>query len=158
MLVDLIKLDIIQERIKEMIFKKQRGIDTIRDLVVPFIEMLGYDLNKDVKINFSTDYRFNDDGGIDFVLHDTRDSQVLTVEAKIFDTSLRRFEGIGNREYNSKLKTSYRILTDGRYCFLFKDSLFDGLVDDNHYYRIDLLDVSEQDIEELSKLTKRKIV
>lgn len=157
MIVDLIKLDIIQERIKETALKKQHGVDTIKYLVEPLIEMLGYDLKKDVDVNFSKDFRFNDDGGIDFTLYDTNSNPVLTIEAKIFDTSLRRFEGLGNRIFNSQLETTKKILTDGRFCFFFKDSLFEGLVDDNHYYRVDLLDVSEQDIEELSKLTKAKI-
>lgn len=155
--LNLTKLDIIQEKIKGTTLKKQHGTDTIKGLVTPLIEMLGYDMEKDVTVKFSNDYRFNDDGGIDFVLHGDDGREILTIEAKIFDTSLRRFEGLGSRRYNSQLSTNKKIITDGRFCFLFKDSLFKGLIDDNHYYRIDLMEVSEQDIEELGKLEKQRV-
>lgn len=151
--MDLKKLRLIQDNLEEIKSEKQHNTGTIKDLVLPFIEMLGFDLEKDIEASFSKDFRFNDDGGIDFLV---KAEEPFVIEAKIYDVSLRKFENLNNRPYNAQLTTSRKILTDGRFYFMFKDNVFKGLVDDEHYYRVDITNVSEVDIEELNKFIKGK--
>jgi hypothetical protein len=151
------------ERIKEEILQIQKENiscceeNTKQWLIIPFVQSLGYNTanRKDLVCEMPADLREKGTEKVDYAIL-INNKPIIIIEAKALGEDLRLSVGQLKRYYASSNLIKYGILTNGRQYWFFEDRKSVNMMDDEPFYSIDLLNLTERDLEFLDFFSKEK--
>lgn len=158
------RIEEIKKKVEENINSNILEANTKQWLIIPFIQMLGFNVysSEDFQCEYPAEYkRFNStDGGkkVDFALK-INNELIAIIEAKPLnehlDGHIKQLTGYyGTIKTNSIQQTNqsaasfkYGILTNGRHYWFFEDSNSQNIMDAEAFFMIDLLNITDTDID-----------
>jgi len=125
-------------------------------LVMPFIQNLGYDVfdPSEVIPEFTSDVGKKKGEKVDYAIMDG-DTPIALIECKSCTANLQDCHASQLHRYFHTSKARIGILTNGKQYMFYSDLDSKNVMDKTPFMTIDMLDIDEQLIPELSKLTKQ---
>lgn len=128
---------------------------TKQALIIPFIQVLGYDVFNplEVKPEYVADFGIKKGEKVDYALY--KDKQVIAfIEAKSVNDTLQNKDAQLSRYFNAVPDVKLGIITNGVEYRFFTDLTTDNVMDITPFLTVNLLDLKDVDIETLSKFKK----
>lgn len=128
---------------------------TKQSLIIPFIQVLGFDVFNplEVKPEYTADFGKKKGEKVDYAL--CKDNfPIIFIEAKSVNENLDNHDAQLSRYFNSTSEVKLAILTNGIEYRFFTDLNTNNIMDDTPFLEIDLLDLKDSNIESLNKLRK----
>lgn len=132
--------------------------NTKMSLILPFLQEQGYnvfDLNE-LQSEYVTDMRNNGGEKVDYAVMENN-LPIIFIEAKPLGVQLYKYIGQLQRYYVADKEVKYGILTDGQHYWFFADDERANIMDEKPFYKIDLLNLKDIDLEFLKLFTKESI-
>lgn len=132
--------------------------NTKLSLILPLLQEQGYnvfDLNE-LQSEYVSDMRNNGGEKVDYAIL-LNNTPVIFIEAKPLGTQLEKYVGQLQRYYTADKEVKYGVLTDGQYYWFFVDDERANIMDETPFYKIDLLNLKDIDLEFLKLFTKESI-
>lgn len=132
--------------------------NTKMTLVVPLMEYLGYNPRNidELESEYIADIRGNSNEKVDYAI--MKDGKpFIFIEVKPLGTTLEKHIGQLKSYFTSSNTVRYGILTDGQKYLFFTDDNRDNVMDEESFYKLDLLNLAETDEEFLYLYTKESI-
>lgn len=128
---------------------------TKTSLILPFIDLMGYDFTnpEEVKAEYVADIGVKKGEKIDLAILINNEPEIL-IECKTANNPLNKENISQLYRYFSVTSAKIGVLTNGWEYQFYTDSEKKGNMDRNPFLEINLLDLSKKDIAELSKFTK----
>lgn len=157
-MTDLIdSLRVLATRIPKMtadgLIKTEEG--TKNALVMPFIQMLGYNVFDPTEVTpeLIADVGVKKGEKVDYaVLRDNK--PILLFECKMAGTNLRQVQMSQLFRYFSVTAARFGVLTDGIQYHFFTDMAQSNIMDNEPFFVFDMLDLKDSTVEELKRFTK----
>lgn len=127
-------------------------------LIMPFIQLLGYDIfdPQEVVPEFQAQAGVKKDQRVDYALCKDGNPIVL-IEAKAYGASLDKDQLDQLKRYFPFVKTArVGILTDGNRYRFFTDLEVDNVMDDSPYFEVSLDNINDDDLDKILLLAKDK--
>lgn len=127
-------------------------------LIMPFIQLLGYDVfdPSEVEPEFQAQAGVKKDQRVDYALCKDGNPIVL-IEAKAYGASLDKDQLDQLKRYFPFVKTArVGILTDGNRYRFFTDLEVDNVMDDSPYFEVSLENINDDDLDKILLLAKDK--
>ncbi len=124
-------------------------------LVLPFIQLLGYDTHNPTEVvpEFTADVGVKRDEKVDYAL--LQDSEpVALFECKTYGTALNEKHVSQLMGYFSNTDARFGVLTDGIVYQFFADLVKPNLMDSEPFFEFNMRDYTEAQVEELRRFTK----
>lgn len=140
-------------QIKERIAHISNEEMTKQALIIPFIQVLGFDVFNplEVRPEYSADFGNKKGEKVDYALF--KDNQpIIFIEAKSVNENLNNHDAQLSRYFNSTTDVKLAILTNGSEYRFFTDLNVNNVMDDAPFLTVDLLNLKDSDIENLNKL------
>jgi len=140
-------------QIKERIIHISNEEMTKQALIIPFIQILGFDVFNplEVRPEYSADFGNKKGEKVDYALF--KDNQpIIFIEAKSVNENLNNHDAQLSRYFNSTTNVKLAILTNGAEYRFFTDLNVNNVMDDTPFLIVNLLDIKDSDIENLNKL------
>lgn len=149
---DLQRLSIQVKERKEYITNEEM---TKQALIIPFIQILGFDVFNplEVRPEYIADFGKKKGEKVDYALFKDN-SPIIFIEAKSVNENLLNHDAQLARYFNAVTDVKLAILTNGLEYKFFTDLNANNVMDENPFLDINLLDLKEIDIENLSKIRK----
>lgn len=152
------------ETLKKMVEKFREDLrsfdeeNTKLSLIVPFFGQLGYDVHNPYEFTSEllADCRTNGSDKVDYSII-VNDEPKVIIEAKRFGEKLHPHIGQLRRYYNVNAKIRYGILTNGTDYYFFTDTKDNNIMDEAPFYRLNIENVSERDLDFLQNFAKDSI-
>lgn len=128
---------------------------TKQSLIIPFVQILGFDVFNplEVRPEYIADFGKKKGEKVDYAIF--KDNQpIIFVEAKAVSENLQNHDAQLARYFNSATEVKLAILTNGVEYKFFTDLTADNVMDDTPFLVIDMLNLKDSDIENLSKFKK----
>ena len=129
---------------------------TKQSLVVPFIQVLGYDVfnPQEFKPEYNADYPGKKkDEKVDYAIF-KGDEPIMFIEAKSVDITLVNHDGQLSRYFNAVPNTKLGIITNGMEYRFFTDLKTPNVMDETPFLVLNLTSLKDSDIETLAKFKK----
>lgn len=128
---------------------------TKQALIIPFIQMLGFDVFNPVEVRpeYSADFGKKKGEKVDYALFKDNEP-IIFIEAKSVNENLNNHDAQLSRYFNSTTDVKLAILTNGVEYRFFTDLNANNIMDETPFLKIDLLNLKDSDIENLNKLRK----
>lgn len=149
---DIQKLSVQVKERKEYITNEEM---TKQALIIPFIQILGFDVFNPIEIRpeYSADFGIKKGEKVDYALF-KKNEPIIFIEAKSVNENLNNHDAQLARYFNSTKEVKLAILTNGVEYKFFTDLNANNVMDDTPFLNINLLEIKESDIESLNKLRK----
>ncbi|WP_332833999.1 type I restriction endonuclease [Clostridium perfringens] len=149
---DIQKLSVQVKERKEYITNEEM---TKQALIIPFIQILGFDVFNPIEIRpeYSADFGIKKGEKVDYALF-KENEPIIFIEAKSVNENLNNHDAQLARYFNSTKEVKLAILTNGVEYKFFTDLNANNVMDDTPFLNINLLEIKESDIESLNKLRK----
>lgn len=149
---DIQKLSVQVKERKEYITNEEM---TKQALIIPFIQILGFDVFNPIEIRpeYSADFGIKKGEKVDYALF-KENEPIIFIEAKSVNENLNNHDAQLARYFNSTKEVKIAILTNGIEYKFFTDLNANNVMDDTPFLNINLLEIKESDIESLNKLRK----
>ncbi|HAT4364121.1 TPA: DNA polymerase III subunit epsilon [Clostridium perfringens] len=149
---DIQKLSVQVKERKEYITNEEM---TKQALIIPFIQILGFDVFNPIEIRpeYSDDFGIKKGEKVDYALF-KENEPIIFIEAKSVNENLNNHDAQLARYFNSTKEVKLAILTNGVEYKFFTDLNANNVMDDTPFLNINLLEIKESDIESLNKLRK----
>lgn len=149
---DIQKLSVQVKERKEYITNEEM---TKQALIIPFIQILGFDVFNPIEIRpeYSADFGIKKGEKVDYALF-KENEPIIFIEAKSVNENLNNHDAQLARYFNSTKEVKLAILTNGVEYKFFTDLNANNVMDDTPFLNINLLEIKEADIESLNKLRK----
>jgi hypothetical protein len=134
---------------------------TKQALIVPFLQVLGYDIYDptEVQPEFVSDFAKKRPGGpsekVDYAIH-LRGEVVMFIECKSVGTSLELHDGQLARYFNATPTVKAALVTNGTRYRFFTDLQTPNVMDPTPFFEFDVLTFSERDVETLRGFSKEQ--
>lgn len=140
-------------QIKERIIYISNEEMTKQSLIIPFIQVLGFDVYNplEVRPEYSADFGMKKGERVDYALFKDNDP-IIFIEAKPVNENLNNHDAQLSRYFNSTTNVKLAILANGVEYRFFTDLNVNNVMDDAPFLTVNLLDVKDSDIENLNKL------
>lgn len=128
---------------------------TKQALIIPFLQVLGFDVFNPLEVQpeYTADFGKKKGERVDYALF--KDNiPVVFIEAKSVDENLSKHDAQLSRYFNAVPEVKLAILTNGTEYRFFTDLDTDNVMDENAFFKIDITDLKESDIETLTKFKK----
>lgn len=128
---------------------------TKQALIIPFIQMLGFDVFNPVEVRpeYSADFGKKKGEKVDYALFKDNEP-IIFIEAKSVNENLNNHDAQLSRYFNSTTDVKLAILSNGVEYRFFTDLNANNIMDETPFLKIDLLNLKDSDIENLNKLRK----
>lgn len=149
---DLQRLSIQVKERKEYITNEEM---TKQALIIPFIQILGFDVFNplEVRPEYIADFGKKKGEKVDYALFKDNEP-IIFVEAKSVNENLLNHDAQLARYFNAVTDVKLAVLTNGIEYKFFTDLNANNIMDESPFLNINLLDLKEVDIENLSKIRK----
>ena len=144
----------IAQRLQEHPSIGHNEAQTKNSLIEPFLQCLGYDPSHPEQVTLELPTELG--GKIDYVLTSSEKIKIA-VEAKKADTNLSQKETNQLRSYFTFSEAVAAILTNGIDYWLFTDSGKTNVMDSKPYHRVDVRNLSDNDIQHLEALVRGQV-
>lgn len=140
-------------QIKERIVHISNEEMTKQALIIPFIQVLGFDVFNplEVRPEYSADFGNKKGERVDYALFKDNEP-IIFIEAKPVNENLNNHDAQLSRYFNSATNVKLAILTNGAEYRFFTDLNVNNVMDDSPFFTVDLLNIKDSDIENLNKL------
>ncbi len=128
---------------------------TKQALIIPFIQMLGFDVFNPIEVRpeYCADFGKKKGEKVDYALFKDNEP-IIFVEAKAVNENLNNHDAQLSRYFNSATEVKLAILTNGVEYRFFTDLNANNVMDDTPFLKINLLNLKDSDIENLNNLRK----
>lgn len=128
---------------------------TKQALIIPFLQILGFDVFNplEVRPEYIADFGKKKGEKVDYALF-KEDTPITFLEAKAVDEDLSNHDAQLSRYFNAVPEVKLGILTNGIQYKFFTDLTADNIMDDDPFLVLDITNISDTDIENLSKFKK----
>jgi len=149
------QLQVLSARISKQISLINTEEATKNAFVMPFIQALGYDIFDPTEVipEFTADVGSKKGEKVDYAIM-TDGKPTILVECKCCDSKLTDVHAGQLRRYFHVTDARIGVLTNGCKYMFFSDLEEKNIMDDKPFMEIDLLDIDEQLISELKRLSK----
>lgn len=149
---DLQRLSIQVKERKEYITNEEM---TKQALIIPFVQILGFDVFNplEVRPEYIADFGKKKGEKVDYALFKDN-APIIFIEAKSVNENLLNHDAQLARYFNAVTDVKLAILTNGLEYKFFTDLNANNVMDENPFLNINLLDLKDIDIENLSKIRK----
>ena len=150
-----IKLDALSSKIADQIERIETEEATKNAFVMPFIQALGYDVFDPTEVvpEYTADVGKKKGEKVDYAIIAEGEPTIL-FECKTCSAELTDAHAAQLRRYFHVTTARIGILTNGISYMFFSDLDKENIMDDSPFMHINLLDIDDQLIQELKKLTK----
>ncbi|URZ07568.1 type I restriction endonuclease [Clostridium felsineum] len=128
---------------------------TKQALIIPFLQVLGFDVFNPLEIRpeYVADFGKKKGEKVDYALF--KDNlPIAFLEAKSIDENLSNHDAQLSRYFNAVPEVKIGILTNGIHYKFFTDLTADNIMDDDPFLVFDITNMSDSDIENVSKFKK----
>jgi hypothetical protein len=142
-------------QIKERMIHISNEEMTKQALIIPFIQILGFDVFNPIEVRpeYSADFGNKKGERVDYALFKDNEP-IIFIEAKSVSENLNNHDAQLSRYFNSTTDVKLAILTNGVEYRFFTDLNTNNVMDDTPFLTIDILNIKDSDIENLSKLKR----
>lgn len=128
---------------------------TKQALIIPFVQMLGFDVFNPIEVRpeYSADFGKKKGEKVDYALFKDNEP-IIFIEAKAVNENLNNHDAQLSRYFNSATEVKLAILTNGVEYRFFTDLNANNVMDDTPFLKINLLNLKDSDIENLNNLRK----
>jgi hypothetical protein len=128
---------------------------TKQALIIPFLQVLGYDVFNplEVKPEYDSDFAKKKGEKVDYAIY-KNDKPIIFIEAKVITENPTSHDAQLSRYFNATPEVKLAIITNGITYKFFTDLDTNNIMDDNPFAVIDITDLSSSDIEVLDKFRK----
>ncbi len=128
---------------------------TKQALIIPFLQVLGYDVFNpvEVKPEFIADFGMKKGEKVDYAIY-KGDEPVMFIEAKSADTVLVNHDAQLSRYFNAVPNVKLGIITNGMEYKFFTDLKTVNVMDDTPFLLLNLTSLKDSDIETLARFKK----
>lgn len=128
---------------------------TKQALIIPFVQILGFDVFNPIEVRpeYSADFGKKKGEKVDYALFKDNEP-IIFIEAKAVNENLNNHDAQLSRYFNSTTEVKLAILTNGVEYRFFTDLNANNVMDDTPFLKIDLLDLKDSEIENLNNLRK----
>lgn len=128
---------------------------TKQALIIPFIQILGFDVFNPIEVRpeFFADFGKKKGEKVDYALFKDN-NPIIFVEAKAVNENLSNHDAQLSRYFNAVTDVKLAILTNGVDYKFFTDLTSDNIMDDTPFLQIDITNLKDSDIENLNKFRK----
>lgn len=128
---------------------------TKQALIIPFVQMLGFDVFNPIEVRpeYSADFGKKKGEKVDYALFKDNEP-IIFIEAKAVNENLNNHDAQLSRYFNSTTEVKLAVLTNGIEYRFFTDLNANNVMDDTPFLKINLLDLKDSDIENLNNLRK----
>lgn len=140
-------------QVKERIVHITNEEMTKQALIIPFIQILGFDVFNplEVRPEYTADFGIKKGERVDYALF--KDGQpIIFIEAKAVNENLNNHDAQLSRYFNSATNVKLAILTNGSEYRFFTDLNTNNVMDDTPFLTINLVNLKDSDIENLNKI------
>ncbi|MDD3314687.1 MAG: type I restriction endonuclease [Syntrophaceticus sp.] len=130
---------------------------TKQALIIPFLQVLGYDVFNplEVKPEYIADFGKKKAEKVDYAIF-KNDIPIMFIEAKAISEELGNHCAQLERYFNATPEVRVAILTNGIEYKFFTDLDKDNIMDENPFFRIDITNFSDPDIDILVQFTRER--
>lgn len=149
---DLKKLSV---QVKERMVHISNEEMTKQALIIPFVQMLGFDVFNPIEVRpeYCADFGKRKGEKVDYALFKDNEP-IIFIEAKSVNENLNNHDAQLSRYFNSATEVKLAILTNGIEYRFFTDLNANNVMDDTPFLKINLLNLKGSDIENLNNLRK----
>ncbi|MBS6006555.1 MAG: type I restriction enzyme HsdR N-terminal domain-containing protein [Clostridium baratii] len=149
---DLKKLSV---QVKERMVHISNEEMTKQALIIPFVQMLGFDVFNPIEVRpeYCADFGKKKGEKVDYALFKDNEP-IIFIEAKSVNENLNNHDAQLSRYFNSATEVKLAILTNGIEYRFFTDLNANNVMDDTPFLKINLLNLKGSDIENLNNLRK----
>jgi len=124
-------------------------------LIIPFLQVLGFDVFNplEIKSEYNADFGKKKGEKVDYAIFKD-DKPIIFIEAKSVNENINGHDAQLSRYFNTAPEVKLAILTNGIQYKFFTDLNFDNIMDENPFIQLDITNLSDSDIEVLSKFKK----
>ncbi|AKA68569.1 type I restriction endonuclease [Clostridium scatologenes] len=128
---------------------------TKQALIIPFLQILGFDVFNplEVRPEYIADFGKKKGEKVDYALF-KENIPIAFLEAKSVDENLANHDAQLSRYFNAVPEVKLGILTNGIQYKFFTDLTADNIMDDDPFLIVDITNINDTDIENLSKFKK----
>lgn len=128
---------------------------TKQALIIPFVQMLGFDVFNPIEVRpeYSADFGKKKGEKVDYALFKDNEA-IMFIEAKSVNENLNNHDAQLSRYFNSTTDVKLGILTNGVEYRFFTDLNANNVMDETPFLKIDILNLKDADIENLNNLRK----
>lgn len=128
---------------------------TKQSLIIPFIQILGFDVFNplEVRPEYIADFGKKKGEKVDYAIFKD-DKPIIFIEAKAVSEDLLNHDAQLSRYFNAVSDVRLGILTNGIEYKFFTDLTADNMMDQNPFLVINILELKDSDIENLTKFRK----
>lgn len=128
---------------------------TKQTLIIPFIQLLGFDVFNpiEVRAEYSADFGNKKGERVDYALFKD-DEPIIFIEAKAVNENLDNHDAQLSRYFNSTTNVRLAVLTNGIEYKFFTDLNTNNVMDDTPFLTLNLLELKDSDYENLNRLRK----
>jgi len=128
---------------------------TKQALIIPFLQVLGFDVFNplEVKSEYDSDFGKKKGEKVDYAIFKD-DTPIMFIEAKAVNENLENHDAQLSRYFNATTDVKLAILTNGVQYKFFTDLNSNNIMDENPFIQLDITNLSGNDIEVLSKFRK----
>lgn len=130
---------------------------TKQSLIIPFLQLLGYDVFNplEVKPEYDADFGFKKGEKVDYAIF-RNDEPIIFIEAKAVNEKLTIHNGQLARYFNATPSVKVAILTNGIEYQFFTDLTEANIMDRKPFYTFNIESFNEIDIENIERFRKEK--
>lgn len=149
------QLEALSTRIPSLLERVQTEEATKNALIMPFIQTLGYDVFNPTEVvpEFISDIGMKKGEKVDYAIMD-QDTPIAIIECKSCTADLTKAHASQLHRYFHTTKARIGILTNGLEYIFYSDLDAKNVMDKTPFMTINMLDMDDQLIPELKKLTK----
>lgn len=128
---------------------------TKQAMIIPFLQVLGYDVFNplEIKPEFTSDFGKKKGEKVDYAIFKD-DKPIIFIEAKAVTDNLDTHDSQLSRYFNATPEVKLAIITNGVLYKFFTDIDSNNVMDENPFATVNITDLSANDIEVLSKFRK----
>jgi len=128
---------------------------TKQSLIIPFIQVLGFDVYNplEIKPEFVADFGKKRGEKVDYAIYKDN-SPIMFIEAKSVNEKLSNHDAQLCRYFNAVKEVRLGIITNGIEYKFFTDLTSDNVIDETPFLIVDILNLKESDFENLAKFKK----
>lgn len=130
---------------------------TKQSLIIPFLQLLGYDVFNplEVKPEYDADFGFKKGEKVDYAIFQNNEP-IIFIEAKAVNEKLNLHNGQLARYFNATPSVKVAILTNGIEYHFFTDLTKENIMDRSPFYTFNIESFNDIDIENIEKFQKGK--
>ena len=128
---------------------------TKQALIIPFLQVLGFDVFNPLEVKSEYDADFGKKKGekVDYAIF-KEDMPIMFIEAKSVNENLENHDAQLSRYFNATPNVKLAVLTNGMQYKFFTDLKSNNMMDEDPFIQLDITNLSDNDIEVLSKFRK----